>query len=237
VRFLLVDDDRQLFKMVSEVLSAHWRDVEVLYAATGEEALDIVERKQLDLVLLDIWMPGRSGYEVLQEIRGWSPVPVIMLTGAGEVRDKVQALKEGADDYITKPFDVQELIARVEAVLRRAGTQPVSRASSFVCGDLSINFETRQVRVKGEHVPLTPHEYRLLLLLVRNVGRVVPYQTILSTVWGPEYTEEVHYLRVYVRRLRRKLEENPSRPRHIRTVRGIGYRCCEQEEESPLSGF
>jgi two-component system, OmpR family, KDP operon response regulator KdpE len=182
-------------------------------------------------------MPGRSGYQVLQEIRGWSPVPVIMLTGAGEVRDKVQALKEGADDYITKPFDVQELIARVEAVLRRAGTQPVSRASSFVCGDLSINFETRQVRVKGEHVPLTPHEYRLLLLLVRNVGRVVPYQTILSTVWGPKYTEEVHYLRVYVRRLRRKLEENPSRPRHIRTVRGIGYRCCEQEEESPLSGF
>jgi two-component system, OmpR family, KDP operon response regulator KdpE len=229
VRFLFVDDDRVLYDVVSSVLNAHWVGVEVLYAATGAEALDIVERKQLDLVLLDISMPGRSGYQVLQEIRGWSRVPVIMLTAADAVPDKVRALREGADDYITKPFDVQELVARVEAVLRRAGIQPASRSSFFVCGDLSIDFEAKQVRVKGERVSLTPHEYRLLLVLSRNVGQVVPYQALLSTVWGPEYGTEVNYLRVYIRRLRRKLEEDPNRPRYILTARGVGYWCCEPD--------
>lgn len=232
MRLLLADDDRQLFNMVSSIFHAQWSGVELLYAGTGEAALDIVKREQLDLVLLDISMPGRGGYRTLREIRELSRVPVIMLTAANDVSDKVRALGEGADDYVTKPFDIHELMARVGAVLRRVGVaQPMDRASSFTCGDLSVDFENRRVRVRGELVPMTPHEYELLLLLARNAGRTLPYATLLDMVWGPEYRSEVNYLRVYIRRLRRKLEDDPDRPRYILTERGVGYRCGENGGE------
>ena len=184
-----------------------------------------MEREQPDLVLLDISMPGMDGYETLRQIREFSDVPVIMLTARDSVLDKVKGLELGADDYVTKPFDHLELLARVKAVLRRLDMpQPASRAPSFVSDELAVDFASRQVRLRGEPVPLTNIEYKLLYHLVRNAGRVLPHETLLAKVWGREYVDEIDYLRVYVRRLRRKLEDDPDRPRHILTERGVGYR-------------
>ncbi len=225
MRILVVDDAPEVLEAVTVSFSLQWRETEVLGAADGESALRMVERGQADLVLLDIAMPGMDGYETLRRLREFSDVPVIMLTARDSVLDKVKGLELGADDYVTKPFDHLELLARVKAVLRRLDMpQPVSRAPSFVSGDLSVDFASRQVRLRGEVVPLTPIEYKLLYHLVRNAGRVLPHETLLAKVWGREYTEEIDYLRVYVRRLRRKLERDPEQPEHILTERGIGYR-------------
>ncbi|MGE5618774.1 MAG: response regulator transcription factor [Sphingomonadaceae bacterium] len=225
MKLLVVDDAPEVVEAVTVSFNLQWRETELIGAYDGETALDLVEKEHPDLVLLDIAMPGIDGYETLQRLREFSDVPVIMLTARDSVLDKVKGLELGADDYVTKPFDHLELLARVKALLRRLDMpQPTSRAPSFVCGDLSVDFSSRQVRVKGETVPLTTIEYKLLYHLVRNAGRTLPHETLLAKVWGREYLDEIDYLRVYMRRLRRKLEEDPDHPRFILTERGVGYR-------------
>ncbi len=225
MKILVVDDAPEVVEAVTVSFSLQWRETEVLGASDGEEALDRVAEEHPDLVLLDIAMPGLDGYETLKRLREFSDVPVIMLTARDSVLDKVKGLELGADDYVTKPFDHLELLARVKALLRRLDMpQPVSRAPSFVSGDLAVDFATQQVRVRGEPVELTTIEYKLLYHLVRNAGRVLTHETLLAKVWGREYTDEVDYLRVYVRRLRRKLEADPDQPKYILTERGLGYR-------------
>ena len=230
MKILIVDDAPEVVEAVTISFTLQWRETEVIGASDGEEALDRMATDQPDLVLLDITLPGMDGYETLRRIRELSDVPVIMLTAKDSVLDKVKGLELGADDYVTKPFDHLELLARVKAVLRRLDMpQPVSRAPSFVAGNLSVDFGSRQVRVNGEIVPLTAIEYKILYHLVRNAGRVLTHETLLSKVWGREYADEIDYLRVYVRRLRRKLEEDPDHPRYILTERGLGYRFRERD--------
>ncbi len=225
MKVLVVDDAAEVIEAVTVSFTLQWRETEVIGADNGEAALDLVEREHPDAVLLDITMPGMSGFETLREIRAFSDVPVIMLTARDDVLDKVKGLELGADDYVTKPFDHLELLARVKALLRRLDMpQPTSRAPSFRSGDLEVDFAAQEVRLRGEPVPLTATEYKLLYHLVRNAGHVLRHETLLAKVWGREYVDEIDYLRVYVRRLRRKLEEDPERPRHILTERGLGYR-------------
>ena len=225
MKLLVVDDAPEVVEAVMVSFNLQWRDTEVIGAQDGETALDLVEQERPDLVLLDIAMPGIDGFETLRRLREFSDVPVIMLTAKDGVLDKVKGLELGADDYVTKPFDHLELLARVKALLRRLDMpQPVSRAPSFVYGDLSMDFASRQVRVKGELIDLTAIEYKLLYHLVRNSGRVLRHETLLAKVWGREYVEEIDYLRVYIRRLRRKIEDEPDRPYYILTERGLGYR-------------
>ena len=225
MKVLVVDDAAEVIEAVTVSFTLQWRETEVIGADTGEAALDLIEQEHPDIVLLDIAMPGMDGFETLREIRVFSDVPVIMLTAKDDVLDKVKGLELGADDYVTKPFDHLELLARVKALLRRlAMPQPTSRAPSFRAGALEVDFAAQEVRLRGEPVPLTATEYKLLYHLARNAGHVLRHETLLAKVWGREYVDEVDYLRVYIRRLRRKLESDPDHPRHILTERGLGYR-------------
>ena len=225
MRILIVDDEPDVVESVRLGFLLQWREIEILSAATGEAALDMVEQTAPDLVLLDIGLPDMDGYTVLERTRLFSDVPVIMLTARDDALDKVKGLELGADDYITKPFNHLELLARVRAVLRRLELpMPRSRAPSFRAGDLEMDFAAQEVRFQGERMELTPTEYKLLYHLVRNAGRVLPHATLLAKVWGREYRDEVDYLRVYIRRLRDKLGDDPHKPRYIRTERGLGYR-------------
>jgi two-component system KDP operon response regulator KdpE len=225
MKVLVVDDAAEVIEAVTVSFTLQWRETEVIGADNGEAALDLVEQERPDVVLLDIAMPGMNGFEVLREIRAFSDVPVIMLTAKDDVLDKVKGLEFGADDYVTKPFDHLELLARVKALLRRLDMpQPTSRAPSFHSDELTVDFAAHEVRVRGEVVPLTATEYKLLYHLVRNAGNVLRHETLLAKVWGREYVDEVDYLLVYIRRLRRKLEPDPERPVHILTERGLGYR-------------
>ena len=225
MKLLVVDDAEEVVEAVTVSFTLQWRETEVIGAYDGETALDLVEQERPDLVLLDIAMPRMDGFETLRRLREFSDVPVIMLTAKDDVLDKVKGLELGADDYVTKPFDHLELLARVKALLRRLDMpQPVSRAPSFRSGDLTVDFAAQEVRVRDEPIPLTATEYKLLYHLVRNAGHVLRHETLLAKVWGHEYVDEVDYLRVYVARLRRKLEDDRERPRHILTERGLGYR-------------
>jgi len=225
MRILVVDDAPDVVESVRLGFTLQWRDVEVLGAGTGEEALDVVEQARPDIVLLDVGLPGLDGFGVLREIRLFSDVPVVMLTARDDAMDKVKGLELGADDYVTKPFNHLELMARVRAVLRRHEMPPpTSRAPSFQALDLEVDFAAHEVRLRGERLDLTPTEYKLLYHLVRNAGHVLQHGTLLAKVWGREYLDEVDYLRVYVRRLRDKLGDDPDHPRYIRTERGLGYR-------------
>ncbi len=225
MKVLVVDDAAEVIEAVTVSFTLQWRETEVIGADNGEAALDLVEQEHPDVVLLDIAMPGMNGFEVLREIRAFSDVPVIMLTAKDDVLDKVKGLELGADDYVTKPFDPLELLARVKALLRRLDMpQPTSRAPSFRSGDLTVDFASQQVRLRDAPVSLTPVEYKLLYHLVRNAGHILGHETLLAKVWGREYVDEVDYLRVYIRRLRRKLEANPEQPVYILTERGVGYR-------------
>ena len=225
MRILVVDDAPDVVESVRLGFMLQWRDVEVLGAATGEEALDVVETQRPDVVLLDVGLPGMDGFGVLREIRVFSDAPVLMLTARDDAMDKVKGLELGADDYVTKPFNHLELMARVRAVLRRHEMPPpTSRAPSFRAHDLEVDFAAQEARLHGERLELTPTEYKLLYHLVRNAGHVLQHGTLLAKVWGREYVDEVDYLRVYVRRLRDKLHDDPDQPRYIRTERGLGYR-------------
>jgi two-component system KDP operon response regulator KdpE len=225
MRILVVDDAPDVVESVRLGFTLQWREVEVLGAGTGEEALDLVEKRHPDIVLLDVGLPGVDGFGVLREIRLFSDVPVVMLTARDDAMDKVKGLELGADDYVTKPFNHLELMARVRAVLRRHEMPPpTSRAPSFRALDLEVDFAAHEARLRGVRLDLTPTEYKLLYHLVRNAGHVLQHGTLLAKVWGREYLDEVDYLRVYVRRLRDKLGDDPDHPRYIRTERGLGYR-------------
>lgn len=223
MKVLIVDDEPDVVKVLRMSFQAQEPTWEALAAYDGEEALAVFDKEQPDLVLLDIMMPEMSGFDVLKELRRFSDVPVIMLTAKEDEIDKVTGLNLGADDYITKPFGHLELLARVKAVLRRAQGMPLTHELPFTSGDIHIDFERRQVSVEGQPVSLTGTEYRLLYHLVRNAGQVLTHETLLARVWGREYTDEIDYLKVYISRLRNKLEKDPHGPQHVLTEYGVGY--------------
>ena len=221
-RILIVDDELSIIKFLRANLEAE--GFEVLTVMDGVQALQTFEMELPDVVILDIMMPKMDGFEVCRRIREWSQIPVIMLSARGDVDDKVKCLDLGADDYITKPFGKGELTARVRAVLRRTKlVTAVPAQPSFSSGDLEINFVKRQVTVVSKEVKLTPTEYNLLRELVLNAGKVLTHTHLLNKVWGPEYQEETQYLHVFMRRLRAKIEPEPTNPRYIVTVPGVGY--------------
>lgn len=219
---LVVDDEVSIIRFVS----AHLRKegYEIITASNGEEALLRAEEENPTLVLLDIMMPKMDGFEVCRRLREWSQVPIIMLSVKGEESDKVKCLDLGADDYVTKPFGGEELLARVRAVLRRAEVAgAVSDRPPFASGDLKISFAQRQVTVAGRDVKLTPMEFGLLQELTLNAGKILTHTHLLQKVWGPEYRDEKEYLHEFVRRLRNKLEPDKEKPRYIVSVPSIGY--------------
>jgi two-component system, OmpR family, KDP operon response regulator KdpE len=220
-RILIVEDELQLARALGINLRA--RQYEVDIAGTAAEALDQAARGNPDLVLLDLSLPDLDGLDVIRGLRGWSEMPVVVLSARDAQWDKVDALDAGADDYVTKPFGMDELLARIRATLRRSGTQPaqaVVETSSFRV-DLAAKKATGP---SGSDVRLTPTEWHVLEVLLRNRGQLVTQRQLLTEVWGPEYQKETQYLRVYLGQLRRKLETDPSRPRHLVTEPGIGYR-------------
>jgi two-component system KDP operon response regulator KdpE len=233
-KILVVDDEPRVVRLVSEVLKAMGYDV--IAASSGESGIEMVALEQPDLVLLDIRLTHNlDGYEVCRRIREFSDVAVIMLTAKAQESDVLRGFDVGADDYLTKPFSAKELVARVRAVLRRT-TRPDERVSaSFTCGELEINFARRTVKARGESVALTRTEYALLRQLALNANRVVLHQDLLTQVWGPEYRDDVDYLRAYVRYLRSKLEPQPSNPRYILTSAGVGYMlACPEGERTAV---
>ena len=230
MRILVVDDEPDVIESVRLGFALQWREIDVVGAINGESALDSIEANRPDIVLLDIGLPDIDEFEVLRQIRAFSDVPVVMLTAHDDSMDKVKGLELGADDYVTKPFNHLELMARVKAVLRRLDMPaPVSRAPSFRSGDLEVDFARQEARLKGERIELTPTEYKLLYHLIRNAGHILQHGTLLAKVWGREYVDEVDYIRVYIRRLREKLGDNPENPQYIRTERGLGYRFVADE--------
>jgi two-component system KDP operon response regulator KdpE len=233
MRILIVDDDAALLDALAVGFALQWEDAEVLTAPDGEAGLDRFFEGSPDVVLLDVNMPGKNGFEVLQQIRRVSDVPVLMLTARGEEVDQVRGLQLGADDYVVKPFGHLALLARIRAVLRRAElTPPLEALPDFAAGDLAVRFQDHRVTVAGEPVRLTPVEYRLLYHLVRNAGRVLPHQLLLDRVWGEDHGASPDYLKVFVSRLRAKIER-PGGPRHIQTERGLGYRFVRPPSAAP----
>jgi two-component system KDP operon response regulator KdpE len=218
-RILVVDDDPQILRALRINLRA--REYEVDVAADGHAALKAAAAQPPDLVVLDLGLPDMDGADVIRGLRGWSAVPIIVLSGRGEGTDKVGALDAGADDYVTKPFGVDELLARIRAVTRRA--QPQDAASSTVrIGRYTVDLSDHTIAPADFR--LTPTEWQLLEQLVRNPGKLITQRHLLHEIWGPQYSTETNYLRQYMARLRRKLEDDPTRPRHLLTEPGMGYR-------------
>ncbi|CAA9245251.1 MAG: Two-component transcriptional response regulator, LuxR family [uncultured Chloroflexia bacterium] len=220
---LVVDDEQRIVNFTR--MNLELEGCRVLSAANGREALDRARDDLPDLVLLDIMMPGMDGFEVLRRLREWSTVPVIVLTAKDDEEDRIRGLELGADDYIGKPFSHRELVSRIRAVLRRHLLQPPLQQTQLRIDErLTLDFGKREVLVNGEPVALRPTEYRLLYHLVQNAGWVMPHDVLLAKVWGPEYRDESHYLRLYITYLRQKIEPDPAHPRYILTERGVGYR-------------
>jgi two-component system KDP operon response regulator KdpE len=220
---LVVDDEAPVLRTLKRNLSGY--GYEVLTAADGVEALACVEENRPDLMLLDLNMPRLSGLEVCRRLRKWNQMPIIVLSARGDEQQKVEALDLGADDYLTKPFGMSELLARIRAALRRTGQLAKEETfKDFTLDGFSINFEQHLVTVDGQEVKLTPQQYELLKYLVRNAGRVLTHRSVLVNVWGAEYEDETQYLHVFIGQLRHKIEADPSRPRYILTERGVGYR-------------
>jgi DNA-binding response OmpR family regulator len=224
MKILVVDDDQPILDALAVGFQLQWQDATVLVAHDGEEGLRAFYEHIPDVVVLDVSLPDKSGFEVLHEIRRTSDVPVLMLTARGEELDQVRGLELGADDYVVKPVRHLALLARIKAVLRRAELPPPQQAlPDFATGELAINFQSHQVTVRGAPVKLTPVEYKVLYHLVRNVGRLLPHQALLDRVWGTEYGATPEYLKVYISRLRAKIE--PAGGLHyIENERGLGYR-------------
>jgi two-component system KDP operon response regulator KdpE len=222
---LIIDDDQDLARIVQ--LSLDREGYQTVIATSGLEGLQEAYRVQPDLVILDIMMPGMDGWEVCRRLGEMSNVPILMLTAKGTEADIVKGLQIGADDYLTKPFSVAELIARIQALLRRAASQlQTDKPSVFSIGNLTIDLNRRMVMRDGELVDLTPTEFKLLECFVTHRDRVLPHRFLLTEVWGSEYIDETNYLKLYVRYLRRKLEEDPANPQLIVTEWGVGYRLC-----------
>jgi two-component system KDP operon response regulator KdpE len=223
MKVLIVDDEPDVRALVRAALLYDSADTDVIEASGGDEALAMWRSDRPDIIVLDLMLDGRDGFSVLHELRAGSSVPVIVLTARGMEGDKIRGLEFGADDYMVKPFSPGELVARIHAVIRR--TMPgVPRQETIQRGDLRIDLAARQVFRGGDEIRLTPTEFNLLVELASHSGEVVPHAALLETVWGPEYRSESHYLKVYVGRLREKLERDPAAPRLIETVRGTGYR-------------
>lgn len=221
-KILVVEDAPRVVRLVTEILEAI--GYQVVAACNGESAIDMMALEQPDLVLLDILLgEGPDGYEVCRRIREFSDVPVIMLTAKAQDSDILQGFDAGADDYLIKPFNAKELVARVRAVLRRTKRPSDGVAAVLLCGDLEIDFARHSVKVRGRPVSLTRTEYELLRQLALNANRVMEHERLLTEVWGPEYRNDVDYLRAYIRYLRSKLEADPSNPRYIVTLHGVGY--------------
>ena len=237
MKILIVDDDHDLLEALGLGLQLQWPGIDVITATDGEAALARFFDDLPDVILLDVGLPRLDGFQVLRKIRQVSDTPVLMLTARGEELDKVRGLEIGADDYVTKPFSPLELLARIKAVLRRTELPPPIRASaSFRADDLTVNFDSQEVRKGEQAISLSAIEYRLLYQLVRNAGHIVPRETLLARVWGDEYRDQTDYLKVYISRLRAKIEDDPERPRLIHTERGLGYRFTRGGGPSPRPG-
>jgi DNA-binding response OmpR family regulator len=235
MKILVIDDDKNIVEAIQIGFLLQWQEVEVLSAPDGEKGLAMFYEHNPDLILLDIMMPVKNGYTVLKEIRQTNDVPIIMLSARGDELDKVKGLELGADDYLTKPFSHLELFARIKAVLRRVLMPPPANvAPSFVSGNLAINFDSREVTKNGQPIKMTPTEYNLLFLLARNAGHILTFESLLDKVWGLEYRNQLDYLKTYVSRLRKKLEDNPDHPHFILTERGLGYRLMKLNQATPL---
>jgi two-component system KDP operon response regulator KdpE len=228
---LVVEDDRQMRRFLRTTLTA--LDYRVIEAATVAEATTAITTHNPDVVLMDLALPDGDGIELTGRIRTWSRVPVIVLSARGREEDKVAALDRGADDYLTKPFGVNELLARIRASIRRsAASSPGAEAAVLEVGPLRIDQARREVTADGRDVRLTPIEFRLLAFLAASAGKVLTHRQILKEVWGPPYVEETHYLRVFMATLRRKIERDPARPRLLLTEPGVGYRMKDPEDIS-----
>ncbi len=231
-RILVVDDEPQIRRSLQVNLENKGYAVET--AATGEEAIGAFHNRHPDVIILDLIMPGMTGVEVARRIREASTVPMIVLSAVGEECRKVEALEGGADDYITKPFGMEELLARIRSVLRRAaGAHSIQ--PEFVSGGLCVNFDRREVTLDNKPVKLTPTEYDLLKYMIEHAGKVLTHRMLLKEVWGEAYQDQAQYLRVFVGQLRKKLEKNPTHPRFILTDPGVGYRfCAERDSFAPF---
>ncbi|HLY26062.1 MAG TPA: response regulator transcription factor [Aggregatilineales bacterium] len=229
-RILVVDDEPRMIGFIR--MNLELEGYQVIEAHNGLEALDAVRTQLPDVILLDVMMPELDGFETLRMLREFSSIPVIMLTAKGEEDDKVFGLELGADDYVTKPFGPRELSSRVKAVLRRAEMPNApERALLKIDERLSVDFNRREVIVNGQHIKLRPTEYRLLYHLIENAGWTVTHEQLLAKVWGYEYRDETHYVRLYINYLREKIEEDPANPKYILTERGVGYRFMDFKRE------
>lgn len=225
-RILIVDDETQIRRFLRTALALH--DFEVVEAANGAEALELLAKTDIDLVVLDMQLGDQDGLDVLRRLREWSWLPVIVLTVRSREMDKVRAFECGADDYLTKPFSIAEFLARLNAVLRRApatAEEPV-----FEVGGLAVDLARRRVVVEGSEVKLTPKQYGLLQHLARHAGKVVTHEQLLREVWGDEHAEDVHYLRIFMRKLRQRIERDPAHPTYIQTELGVGYRLLAPDQ-------
>ncbi len=219
---LVIEDDPQMLRFLRTSLTAH--GYRLIESTTGKDALTQAGTRNPDVVLLDLGLPDIDGIEVTQRLRGWSAVPIIVVSARGQEPDKIKALDAGADDYLTKPFSVGELLARIRVALRHASGRVSHEEPVFVLGELRVDLTKREVFVGGGEVHLTPTEYKLLTTLIKHAGRVVTHRQLLKEVWGPPYVDNTQYLRVFMSQLRNKLEPEPTRPRFLLNEPGVGYR-------------
>ena len=227
-RILVVDDEAPIRRWLKVNLETRGYTVDT--AETGEQGIKALENRRPDLLILDLLMPGIGGIDVVRKLRSVSTIPIIVLSAIGEEAQKVQALELGADDYMTKPFGMEELFARIRSLLRRAAGA-TSAAPVFVAGDLSVDFDRREVRLDGQPIKLTPTEYDLLKYMIEHAGKVLTHRMLLQEVWGQAYIDQAQYLRVFVGQLRKKIEKHPGRPRFILTDPGVGYRFCSDTDD------
>ena len=228
-RVLAVDDEPQMLRALGTNLRARGYDVDL--ASTGEQALQLAARHHPDVVILDLGLPGISGLEVVQGLRGWTRVPIIILSARDAETEKVAALDAGADDYVTKPFGMDELVARLRAAARRS--TPTPEEPVVTTPDFTVDLASKRVTTAQGEVRLTPTEWHLLEVLVRNAGKLVSQRHLLKEVWGPQYEDETNYLRVHMAHIRQKLEPKPSQPRYFVTEPGMGYRFCSPAPSLP----
>ncbi|MFA6133093.1 MAG: response regulator [Phycisphaerae bacterium] len=225
---LVIEDDPPIRRFLRASLSSH--DFDVQEAPGGKEALKLATQQPPDLVILDLGLPDVDGLEVIRQLRQWATMPIIIVSARGQEKDKVAALDAGADDYLTKPFGVGELLARIRVALRHAVTLAAGRgeSSQFRVGQLHVDLAARRVLVAEAEVHLTPIEYKLLTTLAHYAGKVLTHRFLLKEVWGPTYSDQTHYLRIFMANLRRKIESDPARPRYLLTEQGVGYRLAEE---------
>ncbi len=228
IAVLVIEDDAQIRRFLRASLAS--QGYRLIEAVTGEEGIRLAASQRPDLIILDLGLPDMDGLRVARGIRKIATTPILILSARGQERDKIDALDAGADDYVTKPFGVGELLARIRVALRHAAQEGRDPAEEtvFEVADLHVDMTRRQVRLRGEEVHLTPIEYKILTALVRHAGRVITHRQLLQEVWGPTFSEQTHYLRVYMQQLRKKLEATPAHPRYLRTEPGVGYRLMEE---------